>query len=578
MFRTGCSSPDRDPAWLVAALSLLAAAAFWSPAFFRPQATGNLDWTYFHGMWEAGFVALTRYGEWPLWNPYHCGGASVHGNPQSQLLSPLFLLALPLGPTIGLKVVLVLHAWAGAAGMYLLGRSERLSRASSLLAASVWSISGFFAGHMFLGHAAYLPFFFAPCLLLAWRAAPTSRRCLAAAALMLFLTLLEGGVYPFLYFLLMLAFESVASMSSRKRARRIARTVLVGASLTILLSAVRILPVLEQLARFPRTIQVRDRLTLAELLEVLTARSHDLTFGQHAYVWPGYSLYVGWAVLALAVAGVFAAWKAKHYRPLLGALLFLSLTLGNWGELSPYHLLKQVPVYDSLRQPATFRVIFSLYLALLAAHGFEFLCTRLAALGRTSAIRDSLFRRAAALLVAAIIVDLWSVQWPVVDFWNGAAIARDAAMEPFRVTDARVWESASFPQRNITSRRCYEPQGIQPAGGLWVGKSPQVMALTPWATLDRFERTTATVSFRALLREPGRVLINQNAAPGWSSNVGSLTEQDGLLAVDLPVGESEVRLGYSAPMLVEGGCLTLLGLVLTAVVASRPKWSDRARA
>jgi len=74
------------------------------------------------------------------------------------------------------------------------------------------------------------------------------------------------------------------------------------------------------------------------------------------------------------------------------------------------------------------------------------------------------------------------------------------------------------------------------------------------------------------------VLINQNAAPGWSSNVGSLTEQDGLLAVDLLAGENEVRLEYSAPMLVEGGCLTLLGLVLTAVVASRPKWPDRARA
>ena len=74
--------PSR-PALAIALGSLAAACALWSPAFFQLQATGFGDWQFFHHMWEAGYVALTRYGEWPLWDPYHCGGITIFGNPQS---------------------------------------------------------------------------------------------------------------------------------------------------------------------------------------------------------------------------------------------------------------------------------------------------------------------------------------------------------------------------------------------------------------------------------------------------------------------------------------------------------------
>ena len=97
-------------------VSTLAAAALWAPMLAHPRATGFGDWQFFHHMWEAGYVGVWRYGEWPLWDPYHCGGVTLFGNPQSQLLSPFFALALVTDTTIALKLFVLAHAAAGLGG------------------------------------------------------------------------------------------------------------------------------------------------------------------------------------------------------------------------------------------------------------------------------------------------------------------------------------------------------------------------------------------------------------------------------------------------------------------------------
>jgi len=61
--------------------ALLLAALQWFPAFRDPAATGFGDWQMIHHNWEAAYVALARFGEWPLWDPFHCGGVSILGNP-----------------------------------------------------------------------------------------------------------------------------------------------------------------------------------------------------------------------------------------------------------------------------------------------------------------------------------------------------------------------------------------------------------------------------------------------------------------------------------------------------------------
>jgi hypothetical protein len=351
-----------------------------SPAFRSLDATGLWDWHYFHHMWEAGVVALSRFGEWPLWDPFHCGGVTIFGNPQNQLLAPLYFLSFLIGPTLATKLWVVLHAAAGFSGMILFARREgRLEWPGALLAAVAWGASGFFAWHGARGHSALLPFYYAPWLLLAWRGAARDPRWTAGVAALLGLVLLEGGGYPFAFFLLLLGFDALVRLASGPGRGRILVAGLVAAPLTLLLGAVRLLPVVDQMLGRPRTQHFADALSASEVLGMLTVREHGLLHAGHRYLWTEYGSYVGWGVVALALLGAGVARRRGRIQWVLGLVAFLGFTVGHYGPWSPWELLQRLPLYESLRVPSRFAVLFTFYLALLAGLGLD-------ALGRALAV------------------------------------------------------------------------------------------------------------------------------------------------------------------------------------------------
>ena len=52
----------------------------------------------------------------------------------------------------------------------------------------------------------------------------------------------------------------------------------------------RVLPILDELRRNPRTMSELDALDLPFLIEMLTARTHPWRFPEHKYVWGEYGL------------------------------------------------------------------------------------------------------------------------------------------------------------------------------------------------------------------------------------------------------------------------------------------------
>src|SRR6185295_931143 len=59
------------------------------------------DARYFWLMIEVDPASILQHGQFPLWDPYHCGGSPHFANPQSSTLSPLTPLLLLLGTPIG---------------------------------------------------------------------------------------------------------------------------------------------------------------------------------------------------------------------------------------------------------------------------------------------------------------------------------------------------------------------------------------------------------------------------------------------------------------------------------------------
>ncbi len=561
-------SPSRH-ALAVVLGSLVAALVLWSPAFFTLSSTGFGDWQQFLHFWESGYVAITRYGEWPLWDPYHCGGITTFGNPQSQHLSPFYALALLFGPALGQKLFLLLHAWFGFAGMYLFAQKQGLSLAGTLLATIAWAASGFFVSHGSGGHSAFLPFYFAPWIILSWRAAARDPHYAAPLSLLMMLTLLEGGVYPFPYFLVLLAFDGLVRLGLPEDGRRNVRGILIAGALSAmlvpLLGAVRLLPILDELRRHPRTMPSHDGVSLPEVVEMLTARRHGWRYEGHEFVWPEYVTYVGWGIVVLGAIGLFAGLMPRAHvawrRIALGLFVFLALLMGDHGDYSLWSLVHRLPVYDSLRVPSRFGVFFTFYLALLAGFALDLLGAQLP---RFSA---KLLPTLPFVIVAAIAVDLFVVHFPTLNRWTEPPVVADQVSDHFYLTTLSYGRFyASFPRMNLGSRGCYEAMNFSVVPGLWSGDRPQARIVRGKGRVDSFRRTTRHVFLRVTLTKPSRVLVNQHLAPGWTSNVGQVVDDAGRLAVDLPAGTHALDIVYLPPTLVPSVLLTLLGLLLTLLV------------
>ena len=152
----------KSRAWSVVALSsALALAATW-PIFTHFDYWGRGDWDQ-HLFYQAvPRRTLLEYGQWPLWNPWYCGGMVMLANPQSRFLSPTFPLVLAFGTVTGVKLEIPVHYALCLLGMFILGRVWSLSRLAALVAACVYGLCTMFTeglaeGMTWLLACAYTP-------------------------------------------------------------------------------------------------------------------------------------------------------------------------------------------------------------------------------------------------------------------------------------------------------------------------------------------------------------------------------------------------------------------------------------
>ena len=113
-------SVPRDAALAHGAFALVAAgglAAMGWQILHRPASVGAHDWNYFFQVYEAVRLSILRYGQFPWWNIWCCGGVPLFANPQVGLFSINGVMVLLFGTVLGLKLSLVAHMLFGFEGM-----------------------------------------------------------------------------------------------------------------------------------------------------------------------------------------------------------------------------------------------------------------------------------------------------------------------------------------------------------------------------------------------------------------------------------------------------------------------------
>jgi len=563
---------------VVASFFALVAIGFWTPAWMDPSATGFGDWQFFHNQWEAGRVAVTRWGEWPLWNPFNCAGMTLWGNPQNQTLSPFFWLSPFLGSTIAIKIHLIGHAFVGMVGMYAFARSEvRLAGVPSALAAVAWGCSGTFAWDGGGGHSTFLGFWLLPLLLLSFRRAAEDPRWASITAGIFAMMLIDGATYVPAYAVLVLAFDGIVRFSRWRSRRGLVRSALIAGPLALMLGAVRAYPSLLTMQRNPRRdlSRVPDSVNLSELLEMLTTREHEWRWEGHEFVWGEYTAFIGFTVVALGVVGLLLSLGRGRAWLSFGAILFGAYTLGNAGDYAPWTLTQLLPVYDNLRVPARFAVVFLFYFTLCAGVALDAIQKRLS--------RWKFWRVAVPVLILlGAGTDLFIVNIDSSPNWRGDAIYADSPYGKFFV-ERGVHHSrsyASLPQRNRGTRYCREAVYVRVPRGMWIGNVPQVRLAGSQGTVHDWDRTANTVWADVEVSEPTVMTINQRWDWDWVSDVGTVAEEAGMLAVHVPAGRHRVVARYAPreiPWLV---ALMAIGLALAFLnwrLGTAARWASLRR-
>ena len=316
----------REALALAACVAL--AVAFFLPMAVRCDASGGAvrcartldrngqtdDGRLFAMLWDASRRALVDYGEWPSWNPYHCGGRPLYGDPQAPFPGPMFLLTFFWLPAlVGLKLWVLAHLIFGALGARLLARDRGANAPEQLLAAALTCACGFLAEHLGGGHLSFTPFLFLPWILLAQRRALRDARWAVLGAGLLALTVIEGGPVPLPLMLVVLGLDGLLRLADPRDRRGLLLSLPLLAVLFFTLSAVRLLPVLEVLRGDPRLMPLDDQLTVAEVVRALLAGPQPRAVPGHPYVWPEYNDYLGpLPVLLLAAALLLAAFERKQ--------------------------------------------------------------------------------------------------------------------------------------------------------------------------------------------------------------------------------------------------------------------------
>ncbi|HET8938354.1 MAG TPA: hypothetical protein VFN67_33145 [Polyangiales bacterium] len=535
-----------------------------------PAATGFGDWQMIHHNWEASYIAISRFGEWPLWDPFHCGGVPILGNPESQLYAPWFWLSFAFGTVLAAKLMLLGHIACATSGMYWLARCRyQLHPGAAAVAAVAWSCNGCFVWDGAGGHATFLSFAFAPWLSYFVHRNSNLLRDAAAVATFLILCLFEGGTYPLPFFALWIGFELSLRAAQRKELCPSLGFGAISFGLLAVCGAIRFVPIYFTLQAHPRQVPNRDVLSFSDLWTMLTARTHSWRMPGHPFVWPEYASYVGVAVVTLAMLGAVAVVRRKRWHLLLASLVYAALMFGNLSDFAPYSLLHRLPVYDSLRVPSRFAIFVTFYIALLAAHSLDFCVRRIR--------NERVVLTMSVVCVLGIGADLISASWPTVELWREPPLSAAAPAPAFYLLPGKQYASyASYPRLNVGTTNCYVGGmnwPISPA--LWRGHEPQVRLPLDTGELHDWQSSPNGYRARLTAREPTRVLFNRNFARGYESNLGIPVDDQGLLALDVPAGDHTITVHYSPPELIPSAAISCIGLVVLLGLLLVP--SDRLR-
>lgn len=554
--------------WAASFLILLITPIALLPFFFSYGELGISDWDYYFSMHTNVRSTMLQYGQFPLWNPYTCGGTSALGDPEFPGFSPLFILELLFGTPTGLRLSIYASTAIGALGMLHFSRKLGIGVLGGLIASLGMSFGTVNLLEIVEGHQNILAAMYIPWVGYAWHSAYTHtgiRRKIAIVAMAALLALMffQGGLYLLMY----LAGVFLAIPYLTPHPKRAWATLIPAGILSLGLAAIKIVPVLLWLQQFQDRMYASSAYTLSSIHNILLGR---ILYGPENIIpnqgsgWHEYGAYIGPVVLLTACIGFVTYRKRRTVQ-----ILIIGATVAFYiSSLGPY--LK--PFFDQMPfipRSNISRVILLtvLPLSILAGYGIHTLETY-----------SRWGRYAAVFLVTLAAIDIMSLAYPL----SSQAFVLPHVAHPIPHAPYPIaYNPLDYKVRHngVDYTRAYDAT-LQGYGNLTycavLGPQPSIHVITDIdgnRVLTFSEEIPATVSIETwspnrsvfTVHSPKQtsVILNTNYAKGWYVNGSPAKEIGGRVGADIPTGTSTVEFSYTPPGVVAGIVITAISLALT---------------
>ncbi|MBL8606720.1 MAG: hypothetical protein JNL38_05345 [Myxococcales bacterium] len=446
---------------------------------------GGHDWDQMEAHRYLVVKTIKRFGQFPFWDPYGCGGHPSWAGIESgtTIVSPFAPLYLFLKLSWAMRIEVLGCALGSAGGAWLLAGRYTRSHALKAFVCVLFAVGPRWAYQASAGHTWHMYYALTPWVFWAFDVATTGDRphlpkldlrWAALAGAFLALMVYCGGIYPLPQTALLLGVVALVRAGSQRSIRPLVAVAVTGA-LSVAFSAAKLFPIMDTLRRYPRIIESNEVLDFSSLLGIFVTAEPDIPkypFSVPRWGFHEYGTYVGWAAFVAVVVGVLFARAEPRARAMRVAGVFaIVLAVGAFHKYAPWALLRELPIFKSQHVPSRWTYPGLLLLATVAASTFE-----------------GWLRRAGRLRPAAEVAILAAVVWIAKDIGTEShrIMAHAFGVEPPRVAE----KTGGFVTHlEVPPELTYPGSWAPPAMPVRIANQGQLNCITfpglnPWAPHD----------------------------------------------------------------------------------------------